>query len=106
MWADIASGKPWRNQVCNRAKDGTQYWVDTFIAPFMNDEGKIEKYISIRTDITAAKRQENKLQLARDQLEKVAGVALLGIWRWDLETNVLEFNERMNGVRPLPLYAG
>lgn len=62
MWNDISNGKPWRNQVCNRAKDGTHYWVDTFIAPFMNLDGSIEKYVSIRTDITAAKQNEEVLR--------------------------------------------
>lgn len=102
MWCDIANGKPWRSQVCNRAKNGTHYWVDTFIAPFMNADGTIEKYISIRTDITSAKQQEVKLQSARDQLEKAAEVAEMGIWIWNLETNILDWNERMHNIYESP----
>jgi two-component system, sensor histidine kinase and response regulator len=63
MWRSIASGQPWRGEVCNRAKDGTLFWVDTVVAPFMGDDGKIEKYISIRSNITAAKC--HALELAR-----------------------------------------
>ena len=55
MWQTIASGTPWRGEVCNRAKDGALYWVDTFIAPFVGDDGEVEKFVSIRIDITARK---------------------------------------------------
>ena len=56
MWEVISSGMPWRGEVCNRTKDGSLYWVDTLIAPFIGSDGKIEKYISIRTDISAIKQ--------------------------------------------------
>ena len=63
MWTVIASGKPWRGVVCNLSKDGHLYWVDTLIAPFIGNDGMIEKYISIRTDISAVKQaQEEALQ--------------------------------------------
>ena len=65
MWKTISSGYPWRSVVCNRAKDGSPYWVDTVIAPFFDDAGNIEKYISIRTDITAAKRTQTALAAER-----------------------------------------
>jgi diguanylate cyclase (GGDEF)-like protein/PAS domain S-box-containing protein len=64
MYRTIASGKAWHDEVCNRAKDGRLYWVDTTIAPFMGDDGKPQSYISIRTDITqrmAAEERSNHL---------------------------------------------
>jgi PAS domain S-box-containing protein len=70
VWACIASGKPWHGEVCNRAKDGTLYWVASTIAPFVSESGVIEKYISIRTDITERKQYELTLQDARDKAEQ------------------------------------
>ncbi len=102
MWGDIANGWPWRNPVCNRAKDGSVYWVDTFIAPFRDETGRIEKYISIRTDVTAAKQQEANLRAARDQLHKAAGVARMGIWTWDIQSGTLEWNPRMHEIYASP----
>ncbi len=58
MWQKIASGTPWRGEVCNRTKAGDLFWVDTFIAPFIDNDGNIDKYVSIRIDITAKKQVE------------------------------------------------
>ncbi len=58
MWRTIRAGNAWRAEVCNRAKDGCLYWVDNMIAPFRGSDGRIEKFVSIRTDITARKRAE------------------------------------------------
>ena len=52
MWRTVGQGDTWRGEVCNRAKDGSLYWVDSVIAPFHDAEGRIERYVSIRTDIT------------------------------------------------------
>ena len=62
MWRDIATGVPWRGEICNRAKDGSLYWVNTVIAPFKNNQGQIDKYVSIRFDITARKQAESEVQ--------------------------------------------
>lgn len=60
-WHTISKGEMWRGEVCNRAKDGALYWVDTFIYPQFDESGKIEGYFSIRNDITQRKQQEEDL---------------------------------------------
>lgn len=62
VWRTLASGSTWRGEVCNKAKDGSMYWVDSIIAPFLGASGKIEKYVSIRNDITSRKAAERELE--------------------------------------------
>jgi PAS domain S-box-containing protein len=70
MWKTIASGQIWREEVKNKAKDGSYYWVDTFIIPFVDDDGKITQFLSIRNDISRRKKIENQLKLLNDELER------------------------------------
>lgn len=71
LWQTIASGRAWRGEICNRAKDGSLYWVDSIIAPFVGDDGRVKKYISIRFDITDRKRAELELQNTASMLRIV-----------------------------------
>jgi PAS domain S-box-containing protein len=95
VWRTIASGRPWRGEVCNRRKDGSLYWVESMLAPFRGADGRIEKYISIRVDITQAKQNEQKLQQARDRFALAADAAAIGIWDWDLVGDDLGWDEWM-----------
>ncbi len=64
LWKTISSGKNWRGEIKNKAKDGSYYWVDTSIAPILNDKGRPERYIAVRFLITDKKEfeQENQEQ--------------------------------------------
>ena len=66
--ANDTQGKTWNGEICNRAKDGDVYWVETTIVPFMK-RGKPYQYISIRSDITSRKKAENALKGSIKELE-------------------------------------
>ncbi len=69
LWKTISGGNVWHGRLCNRKKNGDEYWVESTIVPFLNDRGKPYKYVSARTDITTLVETEQALILAREEAE-------------------------------------
>src|SRR5674476_742422 len=70
MWVTINNGKVWRGEIKNKAKDGTFYWVDTTIVPFLNEQGKPYQYVAICSDITQQKALEDEIRQFSQELQK------------------------------------
>ncbi len=64
MFRDAASKGFWHGEVCNRAKNGELYWVDTTIAPLYNEQGKIRGYFAVRADISMLKKTQAAAEAA------------------------------------------
>lgn len=77
MWQTISSGKIWRGEVKNRAKDGTHYWVDAIIAPILGANGKPKEYIAQRFVLHEKTEQANEAQAQKGLVnEQAAGVIM------------------------------
>ncbi|AGX87122.1 PAS domain-containing hybrid sensor histidine kinase/response regulator [Candidatus Symbiobacter mobilis] len=69
LWQTIGQGRVWHGDIKNRKKNGDHYWVSATIVPLLGQDGMPYQYIGIRTDITANKDLEYKLQIASDQAQ-------------------------------------
>lgn len=77
LWGTILSGRAWRGEICNRAKDGHLYYVDTIISP-LRSEGLITHFLALRTDITAKKEIEKELTQRNMREEEERRMSALG----------------------------
>lgn len=77
MYRDIAQGKNWHGEICNRRKNGSLYWVDTTIVPHINERGKVDSYTAIRFDISERKKLEDALRASKEHLDQIANLDAL-----------------------------
>lgn len=91
-------------------RDGNRPRIKLVVSAMCDETGTIIGYLGIGMDITATKLSEQKLARAREELlstthtllvaSKTAG---LGIWKWELDSNQLIWNDKMFELYDQPI---
>ncbi len=87
MYAALRQGRVWHSEMCNRDKHGGLFYLETTVVPLSNEDGDINQYMAIRTDVTHRKLMEKELKLAAITLEVQEGVMIT-----DVDNNIVRVN--------------
>jgi PAS domain S-box-containing protein len=74
IWERIRQGHVWHGEMCSRRKDGSDYWAETSVTPFLDASGQIYQYIAIQTDISHIKAAQAALRRQHD-IQRMTNVA-------------------------------
>ena len=72
MWQTISKGEVWNGELRNKARNGTIYWVDMTIIPFLNAKGEPYEYMALDSDITERKEAEELLSQSYHDIRELA----------------------------------
>lgn len=94
MYRTLASGRSWHAEVCNRAKDGSIYWVDSTTVANRDENGKIASYVSLRIDITHRKASEKALARAQSRFDRAVAGTIDGLWDFEHATSSAWYSDQ------------
>lgn len=94
LWKTISSGNTWQGEMCNRKKNGDNYWLDVTIVPFLSNSGKPYQYVAIRTEITRLRELTIALKESQERLQQSQVFSNTGSWEWQLSNDLITWSEQ------------
>ena len=91
----LATGQPFEREIYNYTKDGNGYWVALSIAPIYQENGQMEGFIAVQTDITERKQTEEILTESESYYRCIVETASEGVWMFDSDSKTTFANSRM-----------
>ncbi|MCX7145512.1 MAG: PAS domain S-box protein, partial [Sulfuritalea sp.] len=69
MWSTLAAGEPWKGELYNKRKDGSDYIEFVIVTPIRQADDSVTHYVAVKEDITEKKRLGQELDQHRYHLE-------------------------------------
>lgn len=94
MWETVLNGETWQAEFTNRRKNGELYHVNQTVSPIMDDEGTIEAFAAVQTDITDRIERVEELRIQTERLDMALEGANLSVWDWDMQADEVYRDDR------------
>jgi len=98
----LNQGKRVSAELLNRAKDGSDYWIQLGIEPLFDEEGNVTNFVGVSTDVTERIQREESLRRHATFLETTEEIASIGGWEIDLENNLPIWTEQTRRIHEAP----
>ncbi len=92
-----------RAEILNYRKDGSEFWVELDIFPLANEKGRYTHWVAIQREIDERKQMQIRLKKSQELLREALSRGRLGIWNWDVESDLLEWDRShylLYGLKP------
>ena len=94
MWNTILSGQDWKGEIVNRKKNGETFWEETSISPITDQNGNLQYFVAVKSDITERKKAEEELKQSRQIFEILTNESPVGIFRTDVNGKTTYVNPK------------
>lgn len=102
MWQELAAGRTWRGEFCNRKKNGEEYWESASISPVAGPSGVVRHYIAVKEDITLRKAMQDELLRKTGILQATLEHMQHAILMVDAAGQVMASNHRLEELFRVP----
>jgi PAS domain S-box-containing protein len=89
LYEAIVQGKSFDGEIFGIRKTGEGYWAALNITPTHNDDGELNGFIAIQSDITEKKRVDEELRVSQERWKYALSGSEDGVWDLNLETGHL-----------------
>ena len=92
---DLAEKGVFQTEFQMKRKDGNIFHSDHTVTLVQNEEGEIDKVVSVIRDITDQKEYEQKLKKRQERLQRSQKIGQIGDWEFDIETEEITWSDTM-----------
>lgn len=91
LWQTLIKGNAWNGEICNKRKNGTQYWENIYISPVEGENGEISHYVGIKEDISEKKLLEETQRITME-------ISQISIAKTSLNSFLKEVHQKLNKI--------